>query len=71
MKILVLTFRNEEGINYSLRLRYPKDTLTSQEVNTLMDTIISENIFATTGGDLVSKVSAVVQDTEAQTFQIS
>lgn len=36
-----------------------------------MDTIIAKNIFATSGGDLVEKVSAVVQDTEAQSFQLS
>lgn len=71
MKFLVLTFQNEEGGSFSLRLRYPKETLTATEVNNLMNTIISKNIFATSGGDLVSKVSAVVQDTEAQTFPIS
>ncbi|MGQ9473150.1 MAG: DUF2922 domain-containing protein [Candidatus Caldatribacteriaceae bacterium] len=71
MKFLVLTFRSEEGNNVTLRLRYPKDGLTSQEVNNLMDTIIAKNIFASPSGDLVGKVSAAIQDTEAQTFQVS
>jgi len=71
MKVLVMTFKNEEGQNVSLRLRYPKATLTDNQVKTLMDTIIAKNIFATSGGDLVEKVSAVVQDTEAQSFQLS
>lgn len=70
MKVLVLTFKNEEGENVSLRLRYPKETLTNQQVNTLMDTIISKNIFATSGGDLTEKVSAVIQDTASQSFQL-
>lgn len=71
MKTLVLTFKNEEGQNTSIRLRYPKDDLTSAQVKTLMDTIIQKNIFATTGGDLVSKVSAVIEDSASQTFDLS
>lgn len=71
MKVLVMTFKNEEGGNVSLRLRYPKETLTDQQVKTLMDTIIAKNIFATSGGDLKEKVSAVIQDTEAQSFNLS
>jgi len=71
MKVLVMTFKNEEGENVSLRLRYPKATLTDQQVKTLMDTIITKNIFATSGGNLVGKVSAVIQDTEAQGFNLS
>ncbi|NSW77343.1 MAG: DUF2922 domain-containing protein [Candidatus Atribacteria bacterium] len=66
-----MTFQNEAGRNVSLRLRYPKGTLTNQEVKTLMDTIIQKNIFASTGGDLVGKVSAVIQDNAVQTFDLS
>ncbi|MGC8779142.1 MAG: DUF2922 domain-containing protein, partial [Candidatus Caldatribacteriaceae bacterium] len=53
-----MTFKNEEGQNVGVRLRYPKEDLTSAAVKTLMDTIIAKNIFASTGGDLQSKVSA-------------
>ncbi len=42
MKTLVMTFQNEAGRNVSLRLRYPKGTLTNQEVKTLMDAIIEK-----------------------------
>lgn len=71
MKTLVMTFQNEEGRNVSLRLRYPKVTLTNQEVKTLMDTITEKNIFASSGGDFVGKVSAVIQDSAVQIFDLS
>lgn len=71
MKTLVMRFKNEEGRNVALRLRYPKSTLTNQQVKDLMDTVIAKNIFASSGGDLVSTVSAVIQDTAAQVFDVS
>ncbi len=70
MKTLVLTFKNEEGQNASLRLRYPKDGLTPGEINTLMDTIIQKNIFATSGGDLVQKVGAQIVESNTTTVSL-
>ena len=37
-----------------------KSTLTETEVNTLMNSMLTENIFSTTSGDLVSKSSATI-----------
>lgn len=37
-----------------------KSTLTPVEVNTLMASILTENIFSTSSGDLVSKDSATI-----------
>ena len=37
-----------------------KSTLTPAEVNTLMASILTENIFNTSSGDLVSKDSATI-----------
>lgn len=71
MKTLVMTFENEAGRRVSLRLRYPKSSLTNQQVKTLMDTVIAKNIFTSTGGDLVKKVSAAIQDSAVQTFDLS
>ncbi|MCX7949734.1 MAG: DUF2922 domain-containing protein [Treponemataceae bacterium] len=71
MKTLVVTFENEDGRNVNLRIRYPKANVTNQEVKTLMDTIIQKNIFASSGGDLIKKVRAVIQDSAVQTFDLS
>ena len=38
------------------------------EVEAVMDSIISRNIFTTTGGDLVSKVKAEVVEREVTTL---
>ncbi|WP_017873520.1 DUF2922 family protein [Candidatus Caldatribacterium saccharofermentans] len=62
-KILVMTFRNEEGRAFRIRLRYPREDLSSQDVNAVMDLILARNVFATSGGDLVEKVGAQIVET--------
>jgi len=37
-------------------------------VQTVMDDIIAKNVFATTGGDIVSKVRATIVDTTETTL---
>lgn len=66
-KVLVMTFENEAGQEVNLRVNYPKDNLTSQEVDNVMSLIISKNIFPTTGGDLVEKVGAQIVETTTTT----
>ena len=62
-KTLRMTFLNEAGNKHSLNFRDPKDGLTGAEVATAMDAIIAKNVIESTGGDLVSKDSAVLIDT--------
>ncbi|MBC7218424.1 MAG: DUF2922 domain-containing protein [Candidatus Caldatribacterium sp.] len=62
-KVLVMTFKNEAGQNVNVRVNYPKDTITGEEVAAVMDTILAKNIFPTTGGDLVEKVGAQIVET--------
>lgn len=61
-RVLVMTFKNEAGQNVNIRLNYPKENLTAEQVGAVMDTIIAKNIFATTGGDLVEKVGAYIEE---------
>ncbi|RKO67807.1 DUF2922 domain-containing protein [Desulfofundulus salinus] len=42
----------------TLNLNNPRDNLTAAEVQNAMDQIIARNVFLTSGGALVSKVSA-------------
>lgn len=49
-----MTFKNASGNNYSIQLRHPKDGLTTAEVETVMNTILTKNIISTKGGDLSS-----------------
>ncbi|HXK70941.1 MAG TPA: DUF2922 domain-containing protein [Caldisericia bacterium] len=47
-----MTFKNTSGNNYSIQLRYPKEDLTTTEVENVMNTIITKNIISTKGGNL-------------------
>lgn len=60
---LRMTFLNAGGKSVVMSLDNPKDDLTEAGVKAVMDTIITKNIFITTGGDLVSKVGAKIVDT--------
>ncbi|GIM30514.1 hypothetical protein CPJCM30710_31800 [Clostridium polyendosporum] len=57
-KYLVMSFKNEQGKKINLTIRGIKDTLTEAEVIVAMDSIISKNIFLSSGGKLVEKVKA-------------
>jgi hypothetical protein len=67
-KTLVMTFLNEAGEEVNLRVNYPKENITAQEVDSLMSLIIQKNIFPTTGGDLVEKVGAQIVETTTTTI---
>ena len=62
-KVLVMTFKNEAGQNVNVRVRYPREDLTGEEVLGVMNTIIAKNIFPTTGGDLTEAVGAYFEET--------
>jgi len=57
---LRMVFRNAEDRLSAISVPDPDPELTALEVEEVMDSIITTNIFTTTGGDLVSKVRAEV-----------
>ena len=59
---LRMVFKNEAGSNFTLSLDNPRDTLTTAEIETVMDSIIAKNIFLTTGGPLVAKEDIKIID---------
>ena len=61
---LRMVFRNAEGRIVSINLADPKAELTEMEVDITMDSILTKNIFTTTGGDIVSKVRAEIVSRE-------
>lgn len=63
-KILEMGFRNEAGKVVNILLSDPKDTLTKSEVTTLMQDVITKNIFSTKEGDLVQIVDAMIRITD-------
>lgn len=57
-KTLELQFVNEEGKTAKLSIEEPKDSLTPTEISQAMDTILSANVFTSSGGKFVSKKGA-------------
>ncbi|WP_227762438.1 DUF2922 domain-containing protein [Zhaonella formicivorans] len=63
-KRLEMIFRNAGGGRTTISVLDPKDTLTEAEVQAAMQTIITKNIFETSGGDLVGIIGARVVTTD-------
>lgn len=57
-KNLELIFKNTAGKSARISVQDPKDDLTTEEVQALMDNIVAKNVFETTGGNLVEAVGA-------------
>lgn len=55
---LSMAFLTETGTKASLSISGVKSTITEAEVNTLMDTIISKDVFQTNAGAFVKKSDA-------------
>lgn len=60
MKTLVMTFKNVAEKNANITVGYPKNTLTGAVVKAAMNVVIAQNCFKSSGGDLVSAVSAKI-----------
>ena len=67
--ILTLTFNTEAGKKASLTITDVKETITSDEANALMDTIISNDIFNTKSGGYECKVEAKLTERKITTFE--
>ncbi len=60
MNTLVLKFLNKAGKNSTLRISNVKDGLTAAEANTLMDLLITTNIFYEGDQELASRESSEI-----------
>lgn len=69
-KRLELRFRNEEGRNVTIALDEPVEPVDEEQISQVMDTLIEENVFQSTGGDLTSKRDArIVERTVTTVYQ--
>ncbi len=57
---LQMIFRNAANRNSTISVADPDAEITALDVETVMDSILSRNVFDTSGGDLQSKVKAQV-----------
>lgn len=67
---LELIFKNQEDRKSKISMDEPRSDLTEGEIQTVMNDIITKNIFDTTGGELVAISSARIVTTEVQEFQV-
>jgi len=57
---LRMIFRNAAGKTVAINLPDPDSEITALDVEAVMDSIVTRNVFDTTGGDIASKVRAEV-----------
>lgn len=70
MRQLQLRFRNEDDRIVTFTLDAPKEPVDVTEVNDAMDDILEENVFTSTGGDLVTKHSAQIVERTVDEIEI-
>jgi len=68
---LEMLFRNQAGKLVTISVIDPRPDITAGEVETVMDTIITQNIFISLGGDLVAKVEARVIERTYTWYNVS
>jgi hypothetical protein len=68
---LEMVFRNQAGYLVTISVIDPRPDITAGEVETVMDTIIAQNIFTSPSGDLVQKVEARVIERTYTWYNIS
>lgn len=65
-----MTFLTSAGLKTTLSVSGVKSTLTKDEVNTLMDTIIDKNIFETNSGDFTKKSGAQLTQRQVTKYDV-
>lgn len=70
MRRLQLQFENQEGKIVTYTLDDPVEPIDHGAVNEAMDTIIAQNAFNSSGGDLIAKRSARVVEQITEDIEI-
>lgn len=68
---LVLSFKNAGGSITKITLKNIKEDVTEEEVQNLMEKIVTAKIFVSKGGDLVSKVKGEIVEKTTESFEMS
>lgn len=70
MKRLELIFKNEMGNNVTISLDDPIEPVNPAAVSNAMDEVIAQNVFTSSGGDLVGKYAARVVERNVTEVEI-
>ena len=69
-KRLVMTFKTTDDKQVTLSVDNPREDITDSEINYAMDLVVSINIFAPNGADIVSAVEAKVVVTDTTSYDL-
>lgn len=70
-KKLVMTFKTDCDRNVSISVDNPKSNLQESAIKTAMQTIVTQNVFAPNGEQLVSLVEAKIVVTNTDEYEIA
>lgn len=69
-KRLLMTFKTTDNKKVSLSVDNPREDITESEIKDAMDLVVSKNIFAPNGADIVSAVEAKVVVTDTTSYDL-
>lgn len=70
-KKLVMVFGTNGDKNVSLSIDKPKASLKETQIKTAMETIVTQNIFAPNGEDLIKCVEAKIVNTNTDEYDLA
>ncbi|MCC0631706.1 DUF2922 domain-containing protein [Clostridioides sp. ZZV15-6388] len=69
-KKLVMSFKNIKDKQVSFSIENPKEDLTEENIKSVMDLIVSKNVFSVGGFDLASAVEAKIVETNTTPYDL-
>lgn len=69
--ILTMVFTTQTGIKVSFSVNNVKEDISDAQVKTLMDVLITKNVFITKGGDLMFKTDAYMTEKVKSNFNLA
>ena len=69
-KRLLMTFKTTDDKKVSLSVDNPREDITESKIKDAMDLVVSKNIFAPNGADIVSAVEAKVVVTDTTSYDL-
>lgn len=69
-KRLLMTFKTTDDKKVSLSVDNPREDITESEIKDAMDLVVSKNIFAPNGADIISVVEAKVVVTDTTSYDL-
>jgi len=67
-QVLRMVFKDAADKSRAINVQDPDSEITGLDVEAVMDSILTKNVFETAGGDLVSKVKAEIVERDVTTL---